>query len=492
MMLRNTRTHAFLIAVLTLTVAGCAENTPPPASPAKQPVAAEYNTFDVQQGLVNVSKKLPKLLELGQDVTYSINLQATDNARNVTVREQIPATARYIRSEPEAYVVGNQLIWTFPELAKGSSKTLNVTLKPVQEGRIEGYTTVTVEPQAYAATMVGKAKLALSKTGPSTAIVGKDVTYDLKVTNTGTYVARNVSLTDQVPAGLAHSSNAREVVTQVGDLEPGQSKTVPLTFKAVQRGQVRNATLALSSNADPVGAEAGTTLLLQTLKVAAKGYDDQYVGKNSPYEISISNPGDVPLKNVVVTDSMPQEGSILQATGATISNGVATWNIGELSPGEEKKYSVVATAMFPGVHKNTVKVKTDEGVTAQSEYSTLWRGLPGLSLQMTDSADPIKEGDSTEFTITLTNQGNAADTNVRVQVSFAPGLQPVSSSGASSANVSGQLVAFAPVATIEPKKSLVWKIIARGTVSGDNRTRVQYTSDNTKVPVAKDESTQVY
>jgi uncharacterized repeat protein (TIGR01451 family) len=362
----------------------------------------------------------------------------------------------------------------------------------VQEGRIEGYTTVTVEPQAYAATMVGKPKLSLSKSGPTSAIVGKDVTYELKVANTGTYVARGVSLTDQVPPGLAHASSAREVVMQLGDLEPGQSRTVPVTVKAVQRGQVRNVSLALSANAEPVGAESGTLLLLQTVKVAAKGLDDQYVGKSAPYDISISNPGDVPLKNVVVTDSMPTEGRILQATGASLAGSSATWNIGELAPGEEKKFSVLATAQFPGVHKNVVQVKTAEGVSGQSEYATLWRGLAGLSLQMTDSADPIREGDSTEFTITLTNQGNAADSNVRVQMSFPAGLQPVSSGGATTATVVGQSVSFAPVATLEPKQSLVWTVIAKGTVAGDNRTRVQYTSDSIKVPVSKDESTQVY
>jgi uncharacterized repeat protein (TIGR01451 family) len=318
------------------------------------------------------------------------------------------------------------------------------------------------------------------------------VTYEIKVSNTGTYVARGVSLTDQVPQGLAHASNAREVVTQLGDLEPGQSRTVPLTFKAVQKGAVRNVTLALSANADPVGAEAGTLLLLQTVKVATKGVDDQFVGKPVPYDITINNPGDVPLKNVVITDSMPAEGRILQATGASLAGGTASWNIGELAPGEEKKFSVLATAQTPGVYKNLVQVKTAEGVTGQSEYPTLWRGIAGLSLQMGDSADPIKEGDTTEFMVAITNQGSAADSNVRVQMSFPPGLQPLTAGGSTSATITGQSVSFAPVATLGPKQSMIWTVVAKGTVAGDNRTRVQYTSDSIKVPVTKDESTQVY
>jgi uncharacterized repeat protein (TIGR01451 family) len=489
---RLTTKLAGLIAVVTLAAAGCAHNAQTSGGQSAQASAAEYNTFNVQQGLVNVSKSLPRLLEQGQDVTYTINLQAQDNARNVTVREEIPANTRYIRSVPEAHVVGNQLIWSFPEMARGATMTLSVTLKPVQEGRVEGFTTVTVEPQAYAATMVGKAKLALSKTGPSSAIVGKDVSYELKVTNTGTYVAKDVSLTEQVPAGLAHASNAREVVLQVGNLEAGQSRTYPITLRAVQKGTVRNTALALSSNADPVGAEASTLLLLQTLRVASRGIDEQFVGKSAPYDILVSNPGDLPLKGVAVTSSIPAEGRIQQATGAVIAGGSATWNIAELAPGEEKKFSMTAAMPTPGVHKQLVTVRTAEGVSAQSEYPTLWRGIAGLSLQMGDSFDPIKEGDTTEFMIALTNQGSAADTNVRVQMSFPPGLQPLSAGGATSAIISGQSVTFAPVATLAPKQSLIWKVMAKGTVAGDNRTRVQYTSDSIKVPVTKDESTQVY
>jgi uncharacterized repeat protein (TIGR01451 family) len=503
---KNIIKPALLVLALTMVATGCAQRRPAadtqtPVSTSTQPVystvsassvQADFTTFDVKQGLVNVSKKLPKLLELGQDMTYSIQLQAQDTARNVTVREEIPASARYLRSEPEARVLGNQLIWSFPEMAKGSSKTLSVTLKPIQEGRIEGYTTVTVEPQAYAATLVGKPKLTLVKTGPSTAMVGKDVTYELKVSNNGTYVAKGVMLTDQVPQGLTHASKAREVVMQVGDLEPGQTKHVPVTFKAAQRGAVRNVTMAHSANAETVSAEANTLLLLQTVKVAAKGLDDQYVGKAASYEIVVNNPGDVPLKHVMVTDTMPPEGKILQATGAALSGNSASWSIGELAPGEEKKFSVVATTQTPGVHKNLVVVKTAEGVGTQGEYATLWRGLSGLSLQMFDSADPIKEGDMTEFNITLTNQGSAADTNIRVQVSFPAGLQPAGGGGATSATVSGQTVSFAPVASLAPKQSLSWIVQARGTTVGDNRTRVQYTSDSIKVPVTKDESTQVY
>ena len=487
---------AVVILALAMTVSGCANRraatTTDGMSQSSQAAQIENTSFEMKQGLVNVSKKLPGLLELGQEATYSIEVQARDNARNVTIREEIPANTKFIRSEPESVVVGNQLIWSFPQLERGSTKTLNVTLRPEQEGRIEGHTTVTVEPQALASTMVGKAKLALNKTAPATALVGSDVTYKLDVTNAGTYAAKGVVLTDRVPEGMSHASGSREVVVQVGDLQPGQMRSIPVVLKSLQKGPVKNIALLNAANAVAVAAESNTLMLLQTVNLASKGMDDQYVGKPAPYDITVTNPGDVPLKNVVITNSLPAEGKILQANGATLSGNNAVWNIEQLAPGEQKLFSVITTAMTPGVYKNVVKFKSAEGVTAESEYSTLWRGLPGLSLQMSDTADPIKEGDMTEFKITLTNQGTASDSNIRVQMSFPAGLQPVSSAGATSATVTGQNVSFAPVASLAPKQSLTWSVAAKGIAVGDNRTRVQYTSDSIKVPVSKDESTQVY
>lgn len=488
--------HAVVLVMLALVTSGCAhrQTASGNGSPqsAQQAAQAETSTYVMRQGQVNVTKRLPKLIELGQEVHYSIEIEARENARNVTVREEIPGNTKFVRSDPEALVTGSQLVWRFPQLEMGAKKVLNVVLKPEQEGRVEGYTTVTVEPQVLAGTMVGQPRLVMKKSGPATALVGNDVTYTVEVTNAGSYVAKGVVVTERVPDGMSHASGSRDVVVQLGDLAPGQSRTASVVLKAMQKGQTKNVAKVDAANAAAASAETSTLMLLQTVKVASKGLDEQYVGKPVSYDITVTNPGDVPLRNLVVTDTVPAEARILEASGASVSGNSAVWNVAQLAPGETQKFHVVATALTPGAYKNQVKVRSAEGVVADNEYVTLWRGLPGLSLQMADSVDPVREGDMTEFRITLTNQGTAADTNIRVVMSFPAGLQPLSAGGATAGTISEQTVSFAPVATLSPKQSLSWTVGARGIAAGDNRTRVQYTSDSIKVPVSKDESTQVY
>jgi hypothetical protein len=45
---------------------------------------------------------------------------------------------------------------------------------------------------------------------------------------------------------------------------------------------------------------------------------------------------------------------------------------------------------------------------------------------------------------------------------------------------------------LTPKQEIKWTVRAKGVAVGDARTCVQYTSDPTKFPVAKEESTHVY
>ena len=103
-----------------------------------------------------------------------------------------------------------------------------------------------------------------------------------------------------------------------------------------------------------------------------------------------------------------------------------------------------------------------------------------MLLNTADTLDPIRQGETTDFVVTLTNQGSAADSNINVAMSFPAGLVPIAVSGASPGTVTGQIITFAPYATLSPKQTITWTVKARGVAVGDNRTRVQFTSDSIK------------
>jgi uncharacterized repeat protein (TIGR01451 family) len=409
---------------------------------------------------------MPTLVGVNEEFSYDLMITARDAVGQVTLSEEVPAGSRFIKSEPEARLVDNQMVWVIPAMQRSESRTFRITLKPEQEGKLTGETRLNIQRQESTSITAGRPSIRMDETGPSNVRLGADLAYDIKVTNTGTAMARDIEVTAVVPDGLSHVSGSKQVAFPIGSLEPGQSRNVTLPLRTVNRGQFRSESRATSANAGIASADAVTTVVLQALEIYNKGSGEQYVGKTVPYEIVVRNTGDVALTDILVTDNAPAEGSIVSAEGAKIAGKTATWQLAELPQGSERHFSVVLGSDTPGMQKNLATVKSAQAISGESAYVTLWKGLPGLLLNTADTLDPIRQGETTDFVVTLTNQGSAADSNISVAMSFPSRLVPVAVSGASPGTVAGQIITFAPYATLAPKQTITWTVKARGVAVG--------------------------
>jgi uncharacterized repeat protein (TIGR01451 family) len=111
------------------------------------------------------------------------------------------------------------------------------------------------------------ARLAITKTGPRRARALQRFSYTIRVRNTGKVVARSVRMRDALPAGLipvrtniASTQRGRVVTVQLGNLRPGQVRTVRVTVRAAAsiKGRKVNVAVARAANAAPVRDEART------------------------------------------------------------------------------------------------------------------------------------------------------------------------------------------------------------------------------------------
>jgi uncharacterized repeat protein (TIGR01451 family) len=455
----------------------------PTPKPAPAP-AVKTSCDDATWGLIKMNKTMPAEASLGGNFTAELKLTALACAADVVVKDTVPAGASYVSSEPAASVAGNQLTWNLGNLDAGEARTLKVTFKADKEGTLVNCASVSANPRTCASTFVGKPMLAIDKTGPETAVINSDVTYNVVVKNTGTSIARNVVLKDAVPQGMS----GQPVTVQVGDLAPGQSKAATVTFKATQRGKVCNTATASSSNAGEVSDDACTVVVVPGLKVAKSGTKEQILGRNADYEIVVSNTGDTTLNNVVVTDTAPAATKIVAAPGASLAGNTATWTIPSLKAGEKQSYSVKLTTQTAGTHCNVVKAAAG-ALSDSAEACTAWRGIAAVLLEVVDDPDPIQVGETTTYTIKVTNQGFANINNVKMEANFASQITPVSTS---TGTISGNKVSFPTVATLGPKQVITTKIVVKGTAAGDSRNKVTLNCDELKTPVEEEESTTVY
>lgn len=458
----------------------------PAATMGGQPCA------EITSGPMRMAMRMPAEVTVGQEFMYELTPVASTCVGNVVVTDVVPNGATFVRSEPQAEVNGQNLLWRFPEMDQGASQSIKVWLKADQEGRLTSCATIDAVPRVCGTIAVGKPALAITKTGPETAQIGSEVSYTIVVSNTGTAVAREVTVTDNVPEGLSHSSGQRQLSFTVGDLAPGQSKSIPVALKADQRGKFCNGAVAASSNAGQVNAEACTTVVQPGVKIVKTTNDRELlINRVATYSIVVSNTGDVPLTDVVVTDTAAAQTSITSAEGGTASGNTATWNIGQLDPGQQRELIVKVSSASPGHYCDTATVTTAQGLRESAEACTDWAGVTGVLVEVVDDPDPIQVGENTTFTIRVTNQGTTRDIqDINITSVFQNQVSPVSASGGGTVNE--KTVTFPVVPRLAPKQSVTFTIVGKGTTAGDHRLETRVTTGERPNPIVELESTTVY
>ena len=116
--------------------------------------------------------------------------------------------------------------------------------------------------------------------------------------------------------------------------------------------------------------------------------------------------------------------------------------------------------------------------------------VAAILLEKADDPDPIGVGETTTYTVKITNQGTADDSNVKMVVTIAPELVPVSATG--NGTIDGQTVTFPVVPRLAPKDAVSYQIVAKGVKAGDGHTVFKLTSDVLTSAISAEESTHVY
>jgi uncharacterized repeat protein (TIGR01451 family) len=118
-------------------------------------------------------------------------------------------------------------------------------------------------------------------------------------------------------------------------------------------------------------------------------------------------------------------------------------------------------------------------------------GFAELSFAITNPGGPIELGSETSYEIRVTNSGSKPDTNVLVQLQLPPGLELVSADSEAGSDGRG-LVRFQPKSSLSPNDEITYGLRVRGVAPGTHLVRAVVVSDQSTVPVTKEESTHVY
>lgn len=166
------------------------------------------------------------------------------------------------------------------------------------------------------------------------------------------------------------------------------------------------------------------------------------VGSTASYRIDVSNPGDLPVNDVVVTNPFPRALSYVSSTPqANQSPSSLEWRLGTLGPRQQTSISVNYRVEQGGVIENCAEANTSEGLAARN-CTSMNTIAPGVEIQV-DGAQTANVGDEVRYRITVINRGAAPATGLVIRDTFDAGLEHTGGAGSPIVRELGTLAAGA-------------------------------------------------
>jgi uncharacterized repeat protein (TIGR01451 family) len=412
------------------------------------------------------------------------NVELTASSfRNLVVAKSDPAAEK---------PGGDTLTWMLGDLAECETRVITVTASSPEVGTASACLAATYANRLCAMTRVVEPGLEIVKAAPAEALICDEVEMVLTVTNPGTGVARNVKVRDALAEGLTAAGKA-SAEGEAGDLSPGESKRMAFKVKASKTGKYTNqATVEAAGGLSAKSNSTVTVFRQPILQIACSAPEQRFIDRSATFNLEVKNVGDAPSASTVVKASVTG-GEVSNLTkGGTASRGEVTWSLGALPPGASQTLSFDAKTTQAGMIQASASASGVCAASVRAACETRVIGIPAILLEVVDIEDPVEVGKTTTYVITVTNQGTAPGTNIKVACDIPELSAYVSSTGASPASAAGNRVTLGTIPSLPPKQKVEWRLIVTAKAEGDARLRVEMSSDQFAEPVRETESTNHY
>ena len=465
---------------------------------------------------ISIRKTGPVQAMLGDTLTYHIEVRnpGSVTSREVTVTDQLVDGLSFLGSSPQASVTADRLEWRLGDLAAGQARTIDVQLRADKPGAVKNCANVTtadrLSAQDCAPTTILSRTLNIAITGPTQAVVGQDVTFEARVTNSSGAALTALTIVEKYDLGLDHASRApngaRVIESDLGDLGPGASGRVDVTFRVLQPGDLCHTIEVHNASGILASAKACLTAVAQGAPVVPPGGPPKLsltktgpvrveVGQQASFAIVVTNVGQTPATNVKLVDHYDSAFRPLQSTKDSSWNeqtAELTWVFDRLAAGKSLTFQVVCNCQEPSANScNQATVTSREGGNAQSEACLEIRAPDGVAVLLSEDPDPVVVGNNTAYLVRVTNYAKTADQDLTVVVTLPDALTPlqVGTKGPAKYQVDGQSVRFDPVTEIAPNDTLSFTVFGTAERPGNVSCQVEVSSRKLVKPIVVNETT---
>jgi uncharacterized repeat protein (TIGR01451 family) len=448
-----------------------------------------------QSPSVVIQKRAPGEVKVGKPASFVIHVQnvGTVEALDVQIHDRIPAGMRLVDASPTPGQQGDVLFWQLGSMQAGEERTVTMQLVPEQEGELGSVARVSFEAAASVRTLSTRPELKIVQHAPETVLIGQQLEIELEVSNPGSGEATGVVLQEDVPEGLEHPKG-RQLDNGLGNLAPGEVRNQILRLRAVAPGVVQN-TIRLTGD-DGLTAEhtVNVEVIAPQLQVELSGPSRRFLERQATCQLNIANVGTAEATNIEISVQLDRGFTFVSTDYEgqyDPSRHAVYWSLARLPAGGTGTVPLTLLPVEEGEQAIVIDARADLGVVAKSERKMTVEGFASLSFAITNPGGPIEMGSETDYEVLVTNNGSKADSNVRVQLQLPAGLELVSADSEAGTDGRG-MVAFQPKSQLPPGEQLKYRLRLRGVAPGTHLVRAVVVSDQSSVPVTKEESTLVY
>jgi uncharacterized repeat protein (TIGR01451 family) len=455
----------------------------------------------VQTPQLAVEKRGPKEIQVGQPARYEILVRnvGSATAHEVTLRDEVPRGTSLIATTPPAMPASHEaaaaeLVWLLGVLPPGGEARVLMELMPEMEGEVGSIASVSFRADATLRSRATRPDLAIECPPPEPVRIGGNVQVALTISNPGSGTATGVVLEAFLPETVSHRAGG-ELEFDVGQLRPGESKTIELVLGTRSPGQQPARFVARADGGIEIDQPLPIPVTAPTLEVAIDMPARRFLQRPATCKISMVNAGTASARSVELAAQIPPGMKFVRANNAGWHDERThrvLWNLEELPPGDEGIVEVVVMPIQPGEQRITAAARSTDGPSDQAMHVCQVEGLAALAFHVADSEDPIEVEGITEYVVRVTNEGTKAASGVRLAANLLGDLEPVEAEGPSRHRVENRAIDFEPLAKLAPGEEVVYRIRARGRRAGHQRVQVQLMSDDHPTPITKEEVTSVY
>ena len=265
--------------------------------------------------------------------------------------------------------------------------------------------------------------------------VGDLVNYTIIVTNNGPSNATNVSVWDNLPAGLVYVKsgsnitdkgvksligNVERVTWIIGNLTKGQSVLLWVQVNTTINGTIGNVAVVNSTEGGENSSNITNITVNPKVNLTVIKYSNitgnASVGDLVKFTITVTNNGPSNATNVTIFDKLNPAFEIVSAPGnKTISGNNVTWIIPHLANRTSASVYVIVRLLTNGTFENVACVSSVENKTNSTNGTNITvKPVVDLVINKTVSKTEVLVGDTVVYTITVKNNGPSNATGVYV------------------------------------------------------------------------------